>query len=428
MSNRRDFNETPGVDEFVDHNDSEEAPHEFPPPEPRAGDAGGRDGRPESSRGVAPEDPAPVRETGAARDSTAQEGAAAARPVAPAAVAARNQSCVMIGPPGSGKTTLLAAIKRACDLPAQDGLNLDFIAERETAVLIKRAINGIINRRVGFKGTEGVHNYPFEVHVRAEAPHFWSAPLEDELHVVMNDGGGEYLLPPTDDQDPRAKVYRNELIRAALNASSMVLCVDIDTPGRMLLETELAISLAEMSAPSEYESPVHWKTQVWNRLRRRPALPPRVRMKRSLSANRFLLLLTQVDKLCYRLPPSIERTIRFAEMIDPVEQARELLGVSVLRTISSMLKPGARFAVGVVSAMGFHPVTGDPFADIDGTPLGLASESGEDILRRWTPFGIRDAIYFLATGNCRGSVKELTADVLMSGPEPLEFSYSLDHY
>ena len=147
-------------------------------------------------------------------------------------------------------------------------------------------------------------------------------------------------------------------------------------------------------------------------------------MKSCLNVDRFLLLLTQVDKLCHQLPQGIDRTVRFAEMIDPVEQARELLGVPVLKTIQNSLKPRAQFAVGVISAMGFHPRTGDPFADVDGTPLNLDSESGEDILRRWTPFGIRDAIYFLATGKCRGRVKELHPSDLRAGLEPLEFSYT----
>lgn len=334
------------------------------------------------------------------------------------------QSCIMLGPAASGKTTLLTAIKRACDLPSDDGLNLEFVPEKATAEKIKTAIDKIINRQDGHEATQGIGNYPFEVHVNAKAPNFWSPPLEADLHVVMSDGGGGYLLPSDDDNDAIRLKYRNELIGAALNAASMILCVDITKPGSTLLEKELAISFAEMARPVTFSSPVHWTTQLWSRLQRRPIPPGRRRRKRCLNVDRFLLLLTQVDKLCYQLPPSIERPIRFADMIDPVEQARELLGVPVLRTIQSMLKPDARFAVGVISAMGFHPVTGDPFADIDGTPLNLASESGEDILRRWTPYGIRDALYFLATGECRGTVKELTAGYLLAGLEPLEFSYT----
>jgi hypothetical protein len=329
----------------------------------------------------------------------------------------------MIGPVAAGKTTLLTAIKRACDLPSGDGMDLEFIPEKPTAEKIKTAINKITNRDPGHEATGDVGHFPFEIHVNRNAPNFWSPALEADLHMVMSDGGGEFLLPSGDDQDIHRRQFREELVNAALKATSMILCIDVTKPDSTLLEKELAISFAEMARPYKFPSPVHWRTRLWSRLRRRPAPRPNVRKKLCLNVDRFLLLLTQVDKLCHQLPPTIERPVRFAEMIDPVEQARDLLGIPVLKTIQNMLKPEARFAVGVISAMGFHPVTGDPFADVDGTPLNLASESGEDILRRWTPFGIRDALYFLATRECRGTVKELTPAHLMAGAEPLEFSY-----
>lgn len=380
----------------------------------------GRDPQPQSA---APREPISSQPSDSAQDGGARPRETVVPPVNYEEATETNQSCIMIGPSASGKTTLLTAIKRACDLPSEDGLNLEFIPEKATAELIKRAIDKIINRQEGLPVTQGVGNYPFEVHVTSKAPNFWSPPLEADLHVVMSDGGGEYLLPPDDSSDALRQKYRKELVDAALNANSMIFCVDVTRPGSTLLEKELAISFAEMARPVVFSSQVHWTAQLLSKLQRRPAPRGRVRRKQCLNVDRFLLLLTQVDKLCYQLPPSIEKTIRFAKMIDPVEQARDLLGVPILKTIQSMLKPGAHFAVGVISAMGFHPLTGDPFADVDGTPLNLASESGEDILRRWTPYGIRDAIYFLATGECRGTVKELTPGYLVSGPEPLEFTY-----
>lgn len=345
---------------------------------------------------------------------------------APEEAAAAGQSCIMIGPASSGKTTLLTAIKRACDLPSEDGLELEFIAERATAKKIKSAIDYITNRREGHPATEDVGHYPFEVRVHQKAPNFWTPPLEADLHLTLSDGGGGFLLPTDDTQDAVRQRFRGELVEAGRSATSMILCIDVTKPDSTLLEKELGISFAEMTRPVTYHSPVHWRTRLWSRLRNQPVPHPRARTRQCLNADRFLLLLTQVDKLCHQLPPSIERTIRFAEMIDPVEQARDMLGVPILKTIRSVLKPEARFAIGVISAMGFHPVTGDPFADVDGTPLNLASESGEDILRRWTPYGIRDAIYFLATGECRGTVKELTRAHIISGPEPLGFSYSVN--
>ena len=336
-------------------------------------------------------------------------------------IARSEQSCVMLGPVKSGKTTLLTAIKRACDQPANDGLNLEFIPGAETAKRIRIAVNNIVERQHGHKATEDVGTFPFEVHVTARPPHFWSPPLEEDLYVVMSDGGGGFLLPTTDKID---QVFRPKLIEIARTAKSLILCVDISNPASTTLEKELAISFAEMSKPTLTWSKVHWTAKFWAWILRRPVPQPRKRMKSCLNVERFLLLLTQVDKLCHQLPQGIDRTVRFAEMIDPVEQARELLGVPVLKTIQNSLKPGAQFAVGVISAMGFHPRTGDPFADVDGTPLNLDSESGEYILRRWTPFGIRDAIYFLATGKCRGRVKELHPSDLRAGLEPLEFSYT----
>jgi hypothetical protein len=338
-------------------------------------------------------------------------------------VAHSTQACVMLGPVKSGKTTLLTAIKRACDQPSDDGLNLEFIPGAETARKIKIAVNNIVERRQGHAATTDVGTFPFEVHVSARPRHFWSPPLEEDLYVVMSDGAGGFLLPSHEIPDGTSG-FRSRLIETARTAKSLILCVDISNPASTTLEKELAISFAEMSTLTPTWSTVHWTAKLWAWLRRRPVPQPRKRMKSCLNVDRFLLLLTQVDKLCHQLPQGVDRTVRFAEMIDPVEQARELLGVPVLKTIQNSLKPGAQFAVGVISAMGFHPRTGDPFADVDGTPLNLDSESGEDILRRWTPFGIRDAIYFLATGKCRGRVKELHPVHLRVGPEPLEFSYN----
>lgn len=385
------------------------------------GGAAGANVRPPAEERAGQAPPAPQDTT---RDGDPRRGASLPTPASRRQEPGAEQSCVMIGPSASGKTTLLTAIKRACDLPSHDGLNLEFVPGKATAVLIKGAIDRITNRKKGHDATQGTRQFPFEIHVNGKAPNFWSAPLEADLHVVMHDGGGEYILPSDDDDDVVRRQNRAEMIHSALRATSMILCIDVTKPGNTLLEKELAISFTEMARPDVSHSPPHWSARLMSRLKRLPAPQPRSRKKWCLNVDRFLLLLTQVDKLCYQLTPSFERTIRFAEMIDPVGQARDLLGVPVMKTVQTMLKPRARFAVGVISAMGFHPVTGDPFADVDGRPLNLASESGEDILRRWTPFGIRDAIYFLATGECRGTVKEVTPGDLTTGPEPLEFSYS----
>lgn len=162
-------------------------------------------------------------------------------------VTASSHSCVMLGPARSGKTTLLTAIKRAGDQPADDDLNLEFIPGEETAKRIKIAMHNIVERKRGHEATQNVGSYPFEVHVSAKAPNFWSPPLEEDLHVMMSDGGGGFLLPSDEPyaKDHTAPVFRGGLIQTALSAKSMILCVDVTHPGSTILEKKLAISFAE---------------------------------------------------------------------------------------------------------------------------------------------------------------------------------------
>jgi hypothetical protein len=336
--------------------------------------------------------------------------------------AAPAQSCVMMGLVKSGKTTLLTAIKRACDLPSKDGLKLEFIPAKATAKEIKIAIDQITGKTEGHKATEEVKTFPFQVHVTVKPRNFWSAPLEVTLDVELNDGGGEFLLPST--ADSVFKDQREALIESALKATSLILCVDITNPGAITLEKELPITFSDMARDERVRSVVHWTTKLKCKLSSRPIPKGELRFRKSLNADRFLLLLTQIDKISAGLPDSAGRAIDFARKIDPIAQAKELLGVTTLATIRNFLKPSARFAVGIISAMGFNPISGAPFADVDGTPFNLHSEGGDSVLRRWTPFGIRDAMYFLATGICRGTVKELTVADLENSDEPLDFSYS----
>lgn len=425
MSTVRGDGARPEEDEVIDHNDEETSAGPVPPRPRRgtaAGDASARTGPRANARARGPVPPSEPGEHHEAEPPRSEPDAA----TPDALEDVRPQTCVMIGPARSGKTTLLAAIRRACEQPSEDGLNLEFVSGASTAQLISTAIDKIINRGRGFDATLDVLNHEFEVHLTAKGAHFWSPPVEASLHVMMNDSGGGYLLPAGEIR--QAKDYRSEVISEARRANSMILCVDATRPGVILLEKELAVAFSEITTRREVPTPIHWKERLWNKLNRRPSPSERNRVRRCLNAGRFLLLLTQVDKLCYQLPPHITRTIRFAEMIDPVEQARSLLGITLLKMIRSALKPSATFAVGISSAYGFNPLTGNPFADTDGTPINLGSaESGEEILRRWTPYGIRDAIYFLTTGEARGTVKPVLPEDLTPGPEPIEFVYSNGH-
>jgi hypothetical protein len=407
MSNVRDGG-MPSEEDDRDYNDNE-----MPPSPPRA--------PPSDAQAVGASPSQPSNGT-PPRSSTLTQNNAPPRP------STDRHTCVMIGPADSGKTTLLAAIKRACEQEAEDDMNLGFVAEPETARLISLALGRMARRETGRRSTNEVQNYPFEINLTAKAPNFWSPPIRVKLSVTMNDSPGGAVFPTEDRTDLSDK--RNSVIAQAKTATSMILCVDITRPSVLTLQQQLPLAFAEIVEKHPVSTPIHFKEMLWNKLRGRfggstqdghAFFEPLC-----LNVDRFLLMLTQVDKLCYQLPHSIKQTVRIAEIIDPVEQARSLFGPELLKMIRNVLKPDADFAVSVTSAFGFHPLTGNSFADFDGRASPLSTDSGEDILRRWTPYGIRNAIYFLATGRARGTVKRLLPGDFKPGPEPIDFTYSND--
>lgn len=397
MSNVRDDG-APSEEDFRDYNDDE-----IPP--------GPLGVRPGTTRGSGAGTTSPPHSAASHPSSRRANGANGRRN-------ADEHSCVIIGPADSGKTTLLAALKRACEQEAEDELNLGFVAEPETARLISLALGRMAKRQTARDSTNDVQNYPFEINLRGKSPNFWSLPLRVKLSVTMNDSPGGAVFPTEDSPDLTDK--RNLVLAAARNASSMILCVDITRPSVLMLQQQLSLAFAEIVEERTVSARLHIKERLWNRLHG----VPNEESQLCLNVDRFLLMLTQVDKLCSKLSDSVKQTVRIAEIIDPVEQARSLFGPELLKMIRNVLKPEADFAVGITSAFGFNPLTGNSFFDIDGSPTPLSTDSGEDILRRWTPYGIRDAIYFLATGRARGTVKLLTSLDFKPGPEPLEFTYA----
>lgn len=352
---------------------------------------------------------------------TAQPGAAPDAPPRTAIDAGEN-SCVMIGPSGSGKTTLLLAIGRACDLPEDDSVKLEFVAETQTAQLMRESVRRIA---AGLQGPDVTLNrreqYPFSIHISARPSGLLASPVEEDLYIVMSDIGGETLFPEEGGFVADRLSGRAAQVDAARQAQSLIFCVDAANPRGHFLEQELPVLFSEMLTEVAVDVEVPWQQRLRERFRPNGRALPRRRRKRLLNVDRFLLLLTQTDRLCYGMTDAR----RFVAMIEPVEQARDLLGPRLLNIINSSLKPGASFAVGVSSAWGFNPLRGGPFAGPDGRPILLGSETPREVLKRWTPYGIRDAIYFIATGHCRGTVKRVQPADLLSDRkhQPIEFNF-----
>jgi hypothetical protein len=351
---------------------------------------------------------------------------------------------VLIGPSKSGKTTLLTAMERACQLPVDDNLDLVFSPHEETSKLIRAAYHRIAGKERTVEASAVVSDFPFRIDLTCESNRFWIPDNEVDMDVVMSDGPGGHLFP-IEATDLESERFRRVMVERISRAKAVVLCVDATDCNLPLVDTELGRLLAETTRPREIEHTIRFRELMQNRVgvpvrdlkrrfmlgrnsRQRHHSPgfhngngnrarpnengTRVREQQCLVADRFLLLLTQIDKLCDRFPNEL-LPIDVAKMIDPIAQARHLLGPSFLNRIFKAISPNGQVAIGICSSMGFHPDTGTPFSNRFGIPFSWPSELGNELLRSWTPFGVREAIYFMATGNCRGTVRKLTKENLL---------------
>lgn len=330
-------------------------------------------------------------------------------------------SCVIMGPSQVGKTMLLAAIQRACHQPGLDDFKLRFVAEGNTGSRLAKVAVEIIKQRqsnqplaTGAERKEQAE-YPFWIHATGPKTRLGLQSKTRSANMVVNDGPGGALFPAENlALSADIEEWQKKLVRDGLEAESLILCVDSMRPSADLLESYLPDVIGKMSKLDRQNERVPFGERALSWIRRRPVDASRSYAGRWLKADRFLLLLTKIDLLCqnvHRFDPSFTPE-GLARRINSVEQARSLLGVHLLNTIHDALKSDAKFAIGVTSAWGFSPISKEPFAGPDGLPGAAPGETGEDILPDWTPFGIRDAMYFITTGECRGSVRLVHPDDL----------------
>lgn len=132
------------------------------------------------------------------------------------------------------------------------------------------------------------------------------------------------------------------------------------------------------------------------------------------------MLLTKIDQYCARalngLPVDHSlgnlTALELAERLDPIETARSLLGVPILRSIQSAMKLEATLAIGVSSAGGFQK-NGVPFLDANGSVVSQATAKREELFKDWTPFGVREAVHFLVFGTESSKIRFVRPDDLL---------------
>ena len=347
---------------------------------------------------------------------------------------AASEKCAIIGPTRSGKTALLAAIERACDLPSEDNVNIDFYPEPGITRIIREAHRDVLGKNVGRAASGKKEDFTFRICVTEQGSGLFSIPLEEDFYGDLSDSAGGYIFQTQYEEaayanDPNFKADSDEMFNRIRESSLIILCVDAFEPNLRLLYERLDILLAETRVLEDKPARrLSWKEKLYYRFRPPPANKViGKRARPTLKATRFLLLLTHIDQLCNQSPtPGNGRhsPLRMAQMLDPIAQARETLDVVLLEKIYKSLDiPNAKFAVGVCSPWGFIEEKGGvPFAGRGGQVDATHGEQGEEYLFKWKPFGVRDAIYFIATGKCRGTVQEVRREHLRHLKKPIKMN------
>lgn len=282
-------------------------------------------------------------------------------------VAEPRNDCLILGPSGAGKTALLSSLGQACAVAGSTELAL--LPHEDLAALAGEAEayrHGVRD----WQPTGETTTYAFQL--RAGAKDFF---------LKVQDGPGELLFPFS----PAYWDALPETEKHAYDAACLVLCIDATNPRPDLWRTSLPPLLARFAIPSgslipRLTSPPPARGADFPRL-----LTP----GRQLPYQRVLIVLTQIDSLVQealrhytagyrqargRMPPPPSAT-ELALQIDPFRLLDERVG-AILGQLHAAA-PTADLAVTLSSAW------------------GLTGSGGG-----WSPFGVREALLFLTTGEC----------------------------
>jgi len=286
-------------------------------------------------------------------------------------IAEPRNDCLLLGPSGAGKTALLSSLGQAC---AVDGsAELALLPHEDLAALVGDAEA----YRFGDKEWQPtLETTTYALQMRAGS---------EKLFLKMQDGPGGLLFPFS----PARWDALPDMERQAYEAACLVLCVDVTNPQPNLWRSSLPPLLARLATSSSSLLP-------------RLSAPPPARGAdfprlltpgRQLPYERILVALTRTDLFLHealqvfhegyrstqRMVPPPPSAIELAFQIDIVRLLEDRVG-KILGLLHAAA-PLADLAVGLTSAWGLSGLKGD-----------------------WVPFGVREALLFLATGECREPV------------------------
>lgn len=345
--------------------------------------------------------------------------------------------CVVMGPSQAGKTMLIASFDQACSIaPERESeYTLEFIGEPDDSEdtkklgktkvnskqLRERAIDTIVEPGIALGSTEEV--FPYQVTLTAtRRERFWRPRHSKVIRIRIWDGPGGFLVPSQElrndlRNDPQKfsnfPAAHRQLIDDGRRAAVLVLCIDANDPRIADVSKGIGEVLAELGRPYQPPPSLPLGYRLLRHLRLAPT-PQSEPWQQRLSVDRFLLLFTKIDTLVSGdllapteaivpfpvnpLPAQIARRLR------PLQVARQCFGEANLLRILNSLRPTTELAVGLTSAWGFDPLTQRAFME-NNEPLQVSSQSRERRILDWRPFGVREALLYVASGLVTGPIE-----------------------
>ena len=319
---------------------------------------------------------------------------------------------MLLGPPSAGKTTLIAAMARSCRIPVQSEIDLRWRAAgddksiQELSELLDKSVAQILDKNLRddekTKATNRHVRYDFNIEGRLNLEDSFNGPQLFNMKLSFHDGPGGAMFTTDravwDDQEET----RMSMLRDSKNAYTLIFCFDGSIRSGRLMHSSLFRIL--------------------------PLLQRQQRRKNYIEAMRVVILLNKVDQVCdkfYRQMvkknPKLRKNRHFtpqsiAKDMDPMAMAIECLGYEALKMIRDAMRPDAELAVGLTSTWGFK-YDGRPLVDHNGLPTfntALDRGSENEFIAQWRPFGIREALIYLATGETDSMLQIVTQKDLNS--------------
>ena len=319
---------------------------------------------------------------------------------------------MLLGPPSAGKTTLIAAMARSCRIPARSKIDLRWRAAgdqesvEELSELLDKSIAQILDKDLGddekIKATNRHVRYDFNIEGRLNLEDSFNGPQLFDMKLSFHDGPGGAMFTTDRAVWNDQEETRESMLQDSKNAYTLIFCFDGSIRSGRLMHSSLFRIL--------------------------PLLQRQKKRRNYIEAMRVVILLNKVDQVCdkfYRQiverDPELKANRHFsphsiAKDMDPMAMAVECLGYEALKMIRDAMRPDAELVVGLTSTWGFKN-DGRPLVDHKGEPTfntELDRGSENEFIAQWRPFGIREALVYLATGETDTMLQVVTQKQLNS--------------